>query len=266
MEDIVGHQHTRNKLMPENLLELGPGKDQLEMGHRQILPDPKTKAWVDEQNKINIEKTLGYGRSYDKARDTMHPDPHFDVEPPVKCQKKGTAVALEKEIDAPQPSCALQEFVKHIADPLADKGWNLHLKFRKGEPQGEQFVQGSSPQEPTTKTNKKEKVSKPKINKQIPLEMGTGGGGGGGKKGGSGGKKPPEDKIEIEGYPNENEEDGSSLETFELNVDPQQLASVGLDRPLLRLRLTPRRRATAAAPGGGGTPLPLGGGTETVPL
>ena len=39
----------------------------------------------------------------------------------------------------------------------------------------------------------------------------------------------------------------SSLETFlELNVDPQQLASVGLDRPLLRLRLTPRRRVTCS--------------------
>ena len=80
--------------------------------------------------------------------------------------------------------------------------------------------------------------------------MGTGGGGGG-KKGGSGGKKPPEDKIEIESYPSENEEDGSSPETsFELNMDSQQLASVGLDGPLLRLRLTPRRRVTAAAPGG----------------
>ena len=167
--NLVGHQHTRNKLMPENLLELGPGKNQLEMGHRQILPDPKTKTWVDEQNKINIEKTLEYGRSYDEARDTMHPDPQFDVESPVKSQKKGTAVTLEKEKDAPQPSHALQEFVKHIADPLVDKEWNLHLKFGKGEPQGEQFVQGSSLQEPTTKTDKKEKVSKPQINKQIPL-------------------------------------------------------------------------------------------------
>ena len=46
------------------------------------------------------------------------------------------AVPLEKEKDAPQPSHALQEFVKHIADPLVDKGWNLHLKFGKGEPQG----------------------------------------------------------------------------------------------------------------------------------
>ena len=65
-------------------------------------------------------------------------------------------------MDAPQPSHALQEFVKHIADPLVDKGWNLHLKFGKGEPQGEQFVQGSSPQEPMTKTDKKKKLVNPK--------------------------------------------------------------------------------------------------------
>ena len=58
--NFVECQHTRNKLTPENLLELGPKKDQLEMGCRQILPDPKTKAWVDEQNKINIEKTVRY--------------------------------------------------------------------------------------------------------------------------------------------------------------------------------------------------------------
>ena len=260
----MGCQHIINKLTPENLLELGPGKDQLEMGHRQILPDPKTKAWVDEQNKINIEKPLGYDRSHDEARNTRHPNPQLDVEPPVKSPKKDMAAPLEKEKDAPQPSCALQEFVKHIANPLVDKGWNLHLKFGKGEPQGEQFVQGSSLQEPTTKTDKKEKVSKPQISKQILLEMATGGGGGG-KKGGSGDKKPPEDKIEIEGYPSENEEDDSSSETsFELNVDPQQLTSVGFDRPLLRLRLTPRRRMITTAPGGGGMPSPLG--TETVPL
>ena len=171
----------------------------------------------------------------------MHPDPQFGVEPPVKCQKKDTVVALKKGKDAPQASCSLQEFVKHIADPLIDKGWNLQLKFGKGEPHEEQFVQGSFPWEPTTKTDKKEKVSKFQKSKQIPLEMGTGGGGGGGKKGGSGGKKPPKDKVEIENCPSEDEEDNSSLETsFELNVDPQQLTSVGLDRPLLRLRLTPR--------------------------
>ena len=32
--NLVEHQHTRNKLTPENLLELGLGKDQLEMEHR----------------------------------------------------------------------------------------------------------------------------------------------------------------------------------------------------------------------------------------
>ena len=184
-----------------------------------------------------------------------------------KVQKEDAATTLEKEKDAPQPSHALQEFVKHITDPLVDKGWNLHLKFGKGQPQAEQFVQSSSPWEPTTKRDKKENVSKPQIGKQIPLEMGTGGGGGGGKKEGSGGRKPPEDKIEIKDHPSENEEDDSSSETsLELNVDPQQLASLELNRPLLRLRLTPRKRVITAAPGGGGTPPPPGGGTKIVPI
>ena len=45
------------------------------------------------------------------------------------------------------------------------------------------------------------------------------------RKGGNGDKRPPEDKIDIE---DEGEEDNSSLETsLELNLDPQQLASVG---------------------------------------
>ena len=54
------------------MLELDPRKDQLGMGHKQILLDPKTKAWVDEQNRINT-KTLGYDKSHEEARDTMHP-------------------------------------------------------------------------------------------------------------------------------------------------------------------------------------------------
>ena len=69
--------------------------------------------------------------------------------------------------------------------------------WQRGVP-GEQFVQGSSPWEPTAKTDKREKVSKSQVDRQIPLEMGTGGGGGGGKKGGNGSKRPPEDKINIE--------------------------------------------------------------------
>ena len=69
------------------MLGLDPRKDQLGMGHKQILPDPKTKAWVDEQNRINTEKTLGYGESCEEARNTMHPDPQIKIEPPTKSQK-----------------------------------------------------------------------------------------------------------------------------------------------------------------------------------
>ena len=63
IKNLVRYHHIRNTLTPQNLLELDPRKDQLGMGHRQILPDPKTKAWVDEQNRISTEKTLGYDKS-----------------------------------------------------------------------------------------------------------------------------------------------------------------------------------------------------------
>ena len=84
----MGYHCVRDRLTPENLLELDPRKDQLGMRRKQILPDPKTKVWVDKQNKINKEKTLRYDKSYEEARDTMHPDPQIDIEPPAKSQKK----------------------------------------------------------------------------------------------------------------------------------------------------------------------------------
>ena len=99
--NLVKYCHTKGTLTPENLLELDPRKDQVGMEHKQILPDPKTKAWVDEQNRINTEKTLVYDKSHEEARDTMHPDPQIDVEPPVKSQKRGTVVTSEKEKDTP---------------------------------------------------------------------------------------------------------------------------------------------------------------------
>ena len=264
--NLVKYHHTRGTLTPDNLLELDPRKDQLGAEHKQVLLDSKTKAWVDEQNRMSTEQTLGHDRSHKEAKDTKHPDPRINIEPSTKSLKRGTMIASEK--DTPQPTRALQEFVKHIADPLVNKGWNLHLKFGKGESQGEQFVKGSSPQESTAKTDKREKVSKPQVGRQIPLEMGTGGGGGGGKKGGNGSKRPPEDKVDIGDHPSEGDEDDSSSQTsLELNLDPQQLASVRLDKALLKLRLMPRRRRIiATAPGGGGTPPPMGGGIVTVPL
>ena len=212
--NLVKYHHTSGTLTPENLLELDPRKDQLGKECKQILLDSKTKAWVDEQNRMNKEKTLGHDKSRKEAKDTKHPYTQFSTGPSTKSLKRGTVITSEK--DTPQPAHALQEFVKHIADPLVNKGWNLHLKFGKGESQGEQFVQGSPSQESTAKTDRKEKVSKPQIGRQIPLEMGTGGGGGGGggKKGGNGSKRPPEDKIDIENHSGEGEEDDSSSENL----------------------------------------------------
>ena len=63
--------HTRGTLTPENLLELDPRKDQLGVGHEQILLDSKTKAWVDDQNRMNKENILHYGKS--RKEDTKHP-------------------------------------------------------------------------------------------------------------------------------------------------------------------------------------------------
>ena len=73
--NIVKYHHTKGTLTPENLLELDPRKDQLGTGHKQILLDSKTKAWVDKQNRMNATKTLGYDKSHEEARDTKHPDP-----------------------------------------------------------------------------------------------------------------------------------------------------------------------------------------------
>ena len=75
MTNLVKYHCIRGTLTPENLLELDPRKDQLGIGHKQILPDSKTKVWVDEQNRMNTEKTLGHDKSCEEARDTKHPDP-----------------------------------------------------------------------------------------------------------------------------------------------------------------------------------------------
>ena len=81
-------------------------------------------------------------------------------------------------------------------------------------------------------------------------------GGGGGKKGGGGGKRPLKDKIEFENHlKKDDDEDDSSTETsFELEVTPEQLVSVNPNRPILRLRLSPRKRVAMASPGAGGSP------------
>ena len=57
-------------MTPENLLELDSKEDQLGAEHKQILLDSKTKAWVDEQNRMSKEKTLGHDRSRKETKDT----------------------------------------------------------------------------------------------------------------------------------------------------------------------------------------------------
>ena len=98
------YRHTRGTLTPENLLELDPRKDQLGAEHKQILLDSKTKAWVDEQNRMNTEKTLSHDRSRKEAKDTKYPDPRINIKPSTKSLKRGTVITSEK--DTPQPTCA----------------------------------------------------------------------------------------------------------------------------------------------------------------
>ena len=53
----------------------------------QVLLDQKTKAWVDEQNKINKEERPRYGRSYNEGEELMYQDPQLDAGSPIKSQK-----------------------------------------------------------------------------------------------------------------------------------------------------------------------------------
>ena len=83
----VGPQSIKDKLTSENLSKLGPGK--LDMGCGQVFLDPKTKAWVDEQNKIKKEERPRYGRLYNEGEDLMYPGPQLDAGSPIKGQKGG---------------------------------------------------------------------------------------------------------------------------------------------------------------------------------
>ena len=95
--NLVKYHHTRGTLTPENLLELDPRKDQLGAEHKQILSDSKTKAWVDEQNRMSKEKTLGHDRSQKETKDTKHPDPRINIEPSIKSLKRGTVNTSETD-------------------------------------------------------------------------------------------------------------------------------------------------------------------------
>ena len=44
------------------------------MGCGQVLIDKTTKAWVDEQNKINKKERPRYDKLYIEGEDTIYPD------------------------------------------------------------------------------------------------------------------------------------------------------------------------------------------------
>ena len=182
------------------------------------------------------QKRQNYGTRYVEDTDQTYPMQYAGAQSP-NLKRGGSEPNLSRKQNmVPQPTQALTEFIKHVADPLVDKGWNLHLKFGKGESQKEKFVQGTALLKTSTKTVDKEKVCSLPREKQTPLEMGTGGGDGG-KRGGGSGKRLPEDKIEFGDHLKKgDDEDDSSTETsFELEVTPKQLASVNPNTPILKL-------------------------------
>ena len=94
--NLVKYRHTRGTLTPENLLELDPRKDQLGTEYEQTPLDSKTKAWVDEQNRMGKEKVLGHDRSHKEIKDTRHPDLRTGIESSPESLKRGTVIASKK--------------------------------------------------------------------------------------------------------------------------------------------------------------------------
>ena len=144
-----------------------------------MVVDKKTQTWVDAQNKLNSQKRLNFQDKYIEDVDQTFPMQYARDQDPESRRRGSESNLLRKQDVDPQPTWALTEFVKHATDPLVDKGWNLHLKFGKGGPQKEEFIQGTTTPKTSTKAMDKEKVHGLPKEKQIPLEMGTGGGGGG---------------------------------------------------------------------------------------
>ena len=109
------------------------------------------------QNKLNSQKRLNFQGKYIEDVDQTFPMQYArDQNPESRRRGSGSNLLREQDVD-PQPTWALTEFVKHVTDPLVDKGWNLHLKFGKGGPQKEEFIQGTTTPKTLTKAMDKEK-------------------------------------------------------------------------------------------------------------
>ena len=107
---------------------------------------------MDEQNKLNKQKRQNYSTKYIEDIDETYPMQYARTQSTNLKRGASEPNLPRKQNMVPQPTQALTEFIKHVADPLVDKGWNLHLKFGKREPQKEEFIQGTAPLKTSTKT------------------------------------------------------------------------------------------------------------------
>ena len=70
---VARQQPQKNRLTTENVFEFSQEQDQLGLTQWQMVVDKKTRAWVDEQNKLNKQKRQNYGTKYIEDIDQTYP-------------------------------------------------------------------------------------------------------------------------------------------------------------------------------------------------
>ena len=61
---VARQQPQKSRLTAENVSEFSQEQDQLDLTQQQTVVDNKTRAWVDEQNKLNKQKRQDYSTKY----------------------------------------------------------------------------------------------------------------------------------------------------------------------------------------------------------
>ena len=87
-----------------------------------MVVDKKTKAWVDEKNKLNKQERQNHGTKYIEDTDQTYPMQYVRTQSPNLKGGGSEPDLLRKQNMVPQPRWALTEFIKHVADLLVDKG------------------------------------------------------------------------------------------------------------------------------------------------
>ena len=74
MKQVVARQQPqKNRLTAENVSEFSQEQEQLDLIQWQTVVDKKTKAWVNEQNKLNKQERQNYGTKYIEDTDQTYP-------------------------------------------------------------------------------------------------------------------------------------------------------------------------------------------------